>query len=612
MKLLFLILAHDRPEQAAALARTLVAAGSDATALVHFDVRAGAAAFAALARAVEGEPRVRLVARRVAGRWGGFGLVEAPLNALAEAEAEGIEPDYVTLLSGACLPCRPVAALERFLEKNRGREFIEAEDSSWIGNGWRDERWQYRFWFDHKTQHPAEWAFFQIQRLLGLKRAFPEGLTPRFGSQWWTLSWPLCEAILADTRRSPKRLDFFRQVWIPDEMVFQSYAHALSRPGAIAGFSLTHFQFSNRGKPVVFHDDHTDYVLGLDRFFVRKAAGSAARLRAACLARAAAPAATAPGFAEVARRRTDYLARSLAQTRSHVAGQPFFRDQHVDMTESVLAAAPADPYLAVIGPPPLARALIARLPEPRFTRLGEIFAPDEVDFGPGRDALGGLRRSDRSIRDLHPAQFLVRVRARCDGVPAIAFSSVGQGRLLEAVLRDPRALKLACLPVGGDPEADALALALACRADPGQPPLVEVPMPGIPAPRALRAQVEAAAQAQGGWFEGLAEAVLGSPRRPEDRGLGQAVLLLPWQAAPDPLAARHGRALADEMAAACRFRRLPWFAAVADAARGLAAEIEGGLPPMLGPAADRFPEVFRKPEPEPEIFPSPALAGGRA
>ena len=93
-------------------------------------------------------------------------------------------------------------------------------------------------------------------------------------------------------------------------MVFQTYAQALSPPGAIAGFSLTHFQFSNRGKPVVFHDDHLDYVLGLDRFFVRKASGAAKALRAACLARAAEPAAAAPGFAEVARKRTDYLPRA--------------------------------------------------------------------------------------------------------------------------------------------------------------------------------------------------------------------------------------------------------------------------------------------------------------
>ena len=88
MHIAFLILAHDRPEQAAELARTLVAAASDGVALIHYDVRSPAEEFERLRAAVGGEPRIRLVARRAAGRWGSFGLVEAPLNALAEIEAE--------------------------------------------------------------------------------------------------------------------------------------------------------------------------------------------------------------------------------------------------------------------------------------------------------------------------------------------------------------------------------------------------------------------------------------------------------------------------------------------------------------------------------------------
>ena len=58
-------------------------------------------------------------------------------------------------------------------------------------------------------------------------------------------------------------------------MVFQTYVHALVPTEAIAGFGLTHFQFTNRGKPVVFHDDHADYVRTLERFFVRKASPEA-------------------------------------------------------------------------------------------------------------------------------------------------------------------------------------------------------------------------------------------------------------------------------------------------------------------------------------------------
>ena len=92
VRLCFLILAHDRPGDAAELARTLVAAASDATAYIHFDVRAAPESFAALRAAVAGEPRVRLVEKRAAGAWGSFGLVEAPLNAVAQVEAEGSNP----------------------------------------------------------------------------------------------------------------------------------------------------------------------------------------------------------------------------------------------------------------------------------------------------------------------------------------------------------------------------------------------------------------------------------------------------------------------------------------------------------------------------------------
>src|SRR5687768_16111342 len=114
MRLLFLILAHDRPEQTVELAKTLVEAARDGVAMIHYDRRSAPAELAVLRRAAAAEPRLRLVEKRVACRWGGFGLVEAPLNALAQAEAEGMAPDYVILLSGACLPCRPVAQLERY------------------------------------------------------------------------------------------------------------------------------------------------------------------------------------------------------------------------------------------------------------------------------------------------------------------------------------------------------------------------------------------------------------------------------------------------------------------------------------------------------------------
>ena len=605
MRLVFLILAHDRPEQTLELARALVAAASDGVAMIHYDPRSPAADYARLAADAAGEPRIRLVAERVACRWGGFGLVEAPLNALRQIEAEAIEPAYVLLLSGACLPCRPVAALERYLGEHAGREFIEVADASWIGNGWRDERWKYRFWFDHKTQHTAEWLSFQLQRLLGLARRFPEGLTPRFGSQWWALTWDTCRAMLLDMDRDPKRLEFFRTVWIPDEMVIQTWVHALVAPGEIAQHGLTHFQFSNRGKPVVFHDDHADYVATLDSFFVRKVSPRARALRAACLARAAAPDDGAP-FGPTAPRREDYRVKILAQTWYPGAGQIFYRDQQVDMTDSVLAGAER-PYVVVLGPPALTPAVAAALAEAapghpggsppgnggasEFTRLGAVFAPAEVDLGQEeggapRQEIGGLGRGDRAIRDMHPALFLTRLRARCPGVPVLTWSPFEAPELLEAVLRDPLALVVAGLPFTGDAERDRRLLALASRRDPGLERVPESAFGGIDPGRVARARLDSLAAAGGDWLHWLGRDLFYLMQ--DGTHLHRSAMIsLPWSPVAGPagsLEALQRRQMFEASLASCRFVSASWFRGFARGLRRVWTErLECGTEALLGP-----------------------------
>ena len=583
MKLLFVILAHDRPEDAAELARTLVGAAANARALIHFDARAAAAGFAALGEAMAGEPRIGLVEKRVACRWGAFGLVEAPLNALAQAEAEadagGWAPDYAVLLSGACLPCRPLASLERFLGQNAGREFIESEDERWITGGWRSERWRVYHVFDHKTQNLAEMLSAMAQKRLGVRRRFPKGLEPRFGSQWWALTWPVVRAILADVRRNPKRLGFFRTVWIPDEMVFQSYVAALVPPEAIAGFGLTHFQFTNRGKPVVYHEDHAPYVRTLGRFFFRKASPEARSLRAACLACAGEPDDGAD-LAAIGRPQDHYRLKLQAQTHYMPPGSIFFRDQFTDQTRPVLASL-ADPYVVLVGPPALARRLTARLPEPPFAVLGEIFAPAAVDLGPGREALGGLRRGDVAIRDQHPALWLARVRARAreaGGVPVLLWSPTDQRRLLAFVARDPAALVVGLPAASGHPARDRAAL-IAASLGPERLGAARLPL-GLPEAQLAAAVLDTGAP----WSPDIAGWLASGVAPANAPGLRPPDLLLPWGG--DPGAATGARRRAELAAglAACRFRDAAWFPALAAA---LAAAYDPAWDPERDSGHDR-------------------------
>lgn len=440
-KIAFVVLAHHLPEQAAELARCLVTSAADAQVWIHWDLNASSDVPVELDALARADGRIRMVRNRVKCEWGKFGLVEAPVNALTEIRYSGFAPDIAILLSGSCLPCRPIAELERFLVERPGMDFIEDHDDSWMIDGWRKERWQYRHWFQHQRHPHLEHWNYKIQKALRLKRRFPKCLEPRFGSQWWALSWATVEAVLDDIADDPNTFRFFKDVWIPDEVVLQSYVHKLGRP---AGFNLTHFQFTDRGKPVVYYDDHLDFVPTLESFFARKVAAQAHLLRKRLLGIAAA-ADTGRDLGATGRRGDDYLLTVQAQSLYPQPGHMFYRDQHSDMPFGVLGRA-REPYVVVYGDTDLTACLAKQIDGPLFTVLGEVFREHEVDLG--GISLPGIAPDAAAIRDLDPANFLVRVRRRCKGVPVLRWRAADQPGLFEVVLQDPYAVVVAVGPSG--------------------------------------------------------------------------------------------------------------------------------------------------------------------
>lgn len=591
MRLLFIVLAHDQPGQCAELARTLVATASDAQVMIHFDQQAPAELFLELERAVAGEGRIHIVKGRVRCSWGSFGLVEAPLNALAEARALGLAPGYVILLSGACLPCRPLEQLERFLAGHRGREFIEAYDQSWMRAGLRDERHKLYFLVDHKRHPRIEHSLVQVQRFLRIKRSFPAGLIPRFGSQWWALTWKTCEAILDHLAAHPRQMRYFRRVWIPDEMMFQTLVYSLVGPKVISGFGLTHFHFSDKGKPLVFHDDHVDYVPTLPRFFFRKASAEAKVLRARCLA-VAGEKADGAALTTIGRKWVDYDLKIKAQTHYPRAGQAFYRDQYRDSIDPVLARATA-PYVVVVGPPCLTGLVTRHFQAPTFDVLGEIFSTEAVDLGDGPDGprqdLGGIGRKDVEIRDLHPALFLVRVRSRCSGVPVIRWSPLDHGGLLDRVLQDAAATVIGCFPQLGDPEADYAALMLTS----GLPAIAGTPIPPAPdraivAGDAARLRWEKDAYLETllppagsglAWLDAMPLLAGSMDRQPR-----ATLLVAPWALGNARLTIRQRRSALRAARRAARSRTEPWMQILDTALQeAWRAHFTGDVTPLLTP-----------------------------
>jgi len=267
LRLGVVMLCHTQMTIAARMARHWTDAG--AALAVHIDRKVGPEGVAAFRAALEGVPDVHYTPRRDC-EWGMFGLVEATSDAAATLLAEHPDVTHVLLVSGACLPLRPVADLCAYLAFDPGRDHIEsvtAADVGWTVGGLNEERFTLHFPFSWRRRRRLFDRYVNLQRRFGLRRKIPQGITPHLGSQWWCLTRRTLAAILEDPRRD--EFDrYFRHVWIPDESYFQTLARRHST--TIESRSLTLAKFDSQGKPYIFYDDHRQMLEESGCFIARK------------------------------------------------------------------------------------------------------------------------------------------------------------------------------------------------------------------------------------------------------------------------------------------------------------------------------------------------------
>jgi len=279
-RIAFILLCHKDPAGVIAQAGKLTSAGDFIS--IHFDRRAGAAAYAAIRAALAGNPNVTFAKRRIRCGWGEWSLVAATLLAVRAAEEAFPEATHFYMLSGDCMPIKAAEFMHDRLDEDDA-DFIESFDfheSGWIRTGIKEERLVYRHFFNERTQKWLFYRSFRLQRWLGLRRATPTDMKIMIGSQWWCLRRRTVERVLAfcDARRDVVR--FFRTTWIPDETFFQTIVRHLVPAAEIRSRTLTFLMFTDYGMPVTFYNDHHDLLVGQDFFFARKISAGARELKA--------------------------------------------------------------------------------------------------------------------------------------------------------------------------------------------------------------------------------------------------------------------------------------------------------------------------------------------
>lgn len=457
----FVILAHARLDRAAALARHLSVQG--APVVVHLDRRVPGSARTAFQR--DAGERIGVIAEHAA-EWGRMGMVDASLAGARALLAAHPGVGHIQLLSGACLPLRPVEELAGYLARHPNADFIESVPAgahAWVQDGLSEERFTLYHPFSHRHRPGLFSASVDLQRRLRVRRRLPDGLVPHLGRQWWCLSAATVRAILDHPRLDAWRR-WFRQSWIPDESFFQTLIRHLRPDGSV--LAPLHFsRFNPRGRPHVFHDDHVGLLGTSDHFFARKADPDADALYGHFLT-ARAPRSTA--FAG----QIDPAPFDQADARTRDEGRGMLNPARLPKGLALARADTARPYLVLVGED---AGLLGRLSDwigktaPDLALYGRLFTPDVApDLSvAGRTDWGNLSR-DPVIRDHRPAQFLARVvwteRARHlafvlgpgdDVVIRVQLSIDPNARLILLVPPDEAAQRIERLraPLAPDPKA---------------------------------------------------------------------------------------------------------------------------------------------------------------
>jgi hypothetical protein len=280
VKISFLLLCHEPPPQLRQLISSLLESGSNI--FVHYDANSTwSLEYESQSWGLGEFPGKLYFARRERVAWGEWSIVQATLNCLQRWRELEDDSDYLMLISGSCLPIKPLGSLTEFLSKAQ-QDFIEtvhAENKRWVSHGDQEERWAH-YCLVSWLKRPRLFALSSaVQKLFRINREVPLNHAPHLGSQWWCLRTRTVGSLLTLIDKHPELTRFYRKTWIPDELFFQTLVANTIPAEEISGKPLTLCSFNSRGVAEKRYDDSLGSLMLSDMFFTRKISSHASELK---------------------------------------------------------------------------------------------------------------------------------------------------------------------------------------------------------------------------------------------------------------------------------------------------------------------------------------------
>jgi len=261
--LVYIILAHKNMKQVARLVRSIEPDRN--MILIHVDRRVKDAEYNLMKSDLKEYSNVRFVQRRKCN-WGKFDLVGATLDSIRIITEERVSFSFCSLLSGQDFPIKSTKHIEQFLKKHADKNFMNYFSlpcDCWQ-NGGTDRYKTYHFNLFSNARIDE-----RISRIIKIRRRIPAGIRFFGGSQWWTLNKDAVEYINLAVSHRQEFVEWFRNVFIPDEMFFQTLLMNSELSESIVNDNLRYIVWPG---PKVFGEEDTRTLLnsGESKLFGRK------------------------------------------------------------------------------------------------------------------------------------------------------------------------------------------------------------------------------------------------------------------------------------------------------------------------------------------------------
>ncbi|WP_055069301.1 beta-1,6-N-acetylglucosaminyltransferase [Clostridium massiliamazoniense] len=167
--------------------------------------------------------KVNFIEERVDVRWGSYSLVEGTLRLMEAFNKKNY--DYVSIISGECLPLKSAENIINFLQENKGKEFIGVDLNA------KEKEIEERIKYKYSNSYYKKEQGRISSKLLNMKEKFlgkpiNEYYTrlPKLykGCNWFTISGELNNYILMFLKKNVEFENAFKNALCSDEIIFQT------------------------------------------------------------------------------------------------------------------------------------------------------------------------------------------------------------------------------------------------------------------------------------------------------------------------------------------------------------------------------------------------------